>query len=128
MKVKVLLAALALVFSAVSFGQDAKKMPSDEQLKAQAMELTEKMTEYLDLNETQVERMKGLNMSLVKKKAEFMAMDASMDEKKEKFENFKKNHVDKLREVLTEDQFEKFKEKFQQTIELKKSKMMDKKM
>lgn len=128
MKFKLLLASLALVFSAVTFGQDATKMRSEEDLKAEAMKLTENMTKYLELDENQTARMKGLNMTFVQKKAEFAAMDAPGEEKMKMFEDFKTKHVGTIKQVLTEEQFEKFLGKYQETMELKKQKRMDKKM
>jgi len=120
MNYKLILAALALVFSTATFGQNAMDKKSDETVKAEAMELTERMTDYLELEDMQVERMKGLNMSIVKKKNEIMSMDIPTEEKVKMFEDFNQRHSRTVKQVLNKEQYEKYNKEFDQKLEMSK--------
>jgi len=112
MKIKLFLAAIAISFSTISFGQSKTAMSADE-LKQKAMDLTEEMTTYLNLSETQVERVKGLNYSLLKKKDEFMAQEGmSAEDRATKLKAFEERHTATVKQVLDEEQFKKFQAKY----------------
>jgi len=121
MKIKLLLTALAFAVASFSFAQSDKAVSSDE-IKQEALELTEEMASYLDLSETQIERMKGLNMSTMKKKAELKSMDLSDSEMAKKLEAYEERHKSTVKQVLSEEQYAKFEEKYSDVKVMKKEK------
>jgi len=121
MKIKLILTALAFTVASFSFAQSDKAM-STEQIKQQAMELTEQMTADLDLTETQVERMKGLNMSMMKKKAELQNMDLTNEQMTEKMKEYEERNNATVKQVLSEEQYDKFREKYADVKMTKKEK------
>lgn len=112
MKIKLILTAFAFAVASFTFAQTDKAMSSEDQLKQQAMELTENMTSYLDLNDNQIERMKGLNMMFMKKKEELKAMKMSDSEMAEKVKAFEERHNATVKQILSEEQYKKFQAKY----------------
>jgi hypothetical protein len=112
MKIRLFLTAIALSAATFSFAQTDNTVNKSDQVRTEAMELTEEMTTYLDLNEAQVERMKGLNMGLMKKKAELQSMELTDAEKANKINEFEERHNATVKQVLSDEQYEKFKKKY----------------
>lgn len=121
MKIKPILTALAFAVASISFAQSDQAV-SSEDLKKEALELTEQMTAVLDLNEAQVERMKGLNMSIMKKKAELKGMDLSDAEMTKKIAAYEERHQSTVKQVLNDEQYKKFEEKYGDVKVMKKEK------
>ncbi len=111
------LSALALVFVFALNGQDTK-MSSD--ISDKAAKVTEQMATDLNLTDIQVERVKGLNMSLFKNKDEIVNSGMPVDQQQEKFNYFVERHEQTLKQVLSEEQYEKFKSKYSDMLEIKK--------
>jgi len=120
MKIKLFLTAIALTAASFTFAQSDMTVDKSEKIKQDAMELTEDMTTFLDLSETQVERMKGLNMNLMKQKAALQSMELTKAEKAKKIKEFEERHKATVKQVLSEEQYAKFKKKYS---EIKKDKM-----
>jgi len=112
MKIKGILTVFAFAIASISFAQSNKAMSVDNQIKKDATELTEEMTAYLDLSETQVQRMKSLNMMLMKRKVELNGMDLSDAERAEKLEEIENRNNNTIKQVLSEEQFAKFQKKY----------------
>jgi hypothetical protein len=112
MKIKLILTAFAFAIASFSFAQTDQAMSADDQIKQQATELTEEMTSYLELDENQVKRMEGLNLSLMKKKAELKGMDLPENEMAEKVSAFEARHNSTVKQVLSEEQYKKFQTKY----------------
>lgn len=117
MRIKMALSALALVFVFALNGQDTK-MSSD--ISDKAAKVTEQMATDLNLTDIQVERVKGLNMSLFKNKDEIVNSGMPVDQQQEKFNYFVERHEQTLKQVLSEEQYEKFKSKYSDMLEIKK--------
>ncbi|MCZ4408826.1 hypothetical protein O3Q51_08410 [Cryomorphaceae bacterium 1068] len=115
MKIKLILTAFAFAIASFSFAQTDKAVSMEDKVKQQATELTEQMTTYLDLNESQAQRMLGMNMSMFKSKAAMESMDLSDAEKAEKIKAYEERNNETVKQVLTEEQYEKFKAKYTQT-------------
>jgi len=122
MKIKLILTVFAFAIASFSFGQSDKAQSANKDLKAQALKLTEQMTSYLELDENQVERMKGLNMSLMKRKEDLKEMNVSEDEMAEKMAAFEERHNATVKQVLNEEQYKKFEAKYGNMEEMKKQK------
>lgn len=122
MKIKLILTAFAFAIASFSFAQTDKAAATSDDLKAQAMELTEEMTPYLELDDNQVERMKGLNMSLMKNKEDLKAMKLSDSEMAEKISAFEERYNSTVKQVLNEEQYKKFETKYSEVKVMKKEK------
>jgi len=122
MKIKLILTVFAFAIASFSFGQSDKAQSANKDLKAQALKLTEQMTSYLELDDNQVERMKGLNMSLMKRKEDLKEMNVSEDEMAEKMAAFEERHNATVKQVLNEEQYKKFEAKYGNMEEMKKQK------
>lgn len=122
MKIKLILTAFAFAIASFSFAQTDQAMSADDQIKQQATELTEKMTSYLELDENQVKRMEGMNLSLMKKKAELESMDLPESEMAEKFMAFEEKHNATIQQVLSEEQYKKFQAEYSDVKKMKKEK------
>ena len=111
MKFRLFLSAIAISLASFSFGQDDMNS-SDAELEQKAMELTEEMPTYLELSDTQVERFKVLNLNFMKKKEALMAAEMSDEVRMEKVAKFEERHIATLKQILNEEQFEKFNSKY----------------
>ncbi len=123
MKIKLILTAFAFAIASFSFAQTDQAMSADDQIKKQSTQLTEQMTSFLDLDENQVKRMEGLNLSLMKKKAELKGMDLSESEMAEKVSAFEARHNATIQQVLSEEQYKKFQAKYADVKMTKKDKV-----
>lgn len=101
-------------------------MSSDTELKQKAMDLTEEMTTYLDLSDTQVERFKVLNYSFMKKKEEFVAADMSDKDRAAKIKAYEERHTATVKQILDQEQFEKFQSKYSE-VKMEKANQVKKK-
>ncbi|MEM9050478.1 MAG: hypothetical protein AAGC47_00365 [Bacteroidota bacterium] len=124
MKIRLFLSAIALCVATISFGQS--EMSSDTELKQKAMDLTEEMTTYLDLSDTQVERFKVLNYSFMKKKEEFVAADMSDKDRAAKIKAYEERHTATVKQILDQEQFEKFQSKYSE-VKMEKANQVKKK-
>jgi hypothetical protein len=120
MKIKLILTAIAIAIASFSFAQTDQAVSVEDQVKQQATELTEQMTSYLDLSESQAQRMMGLNMSMFKSKAAMESMNLTDAEKAEKIKAYEERNNETVKQVLSEEQYEKFKAKY---IDVKKNKV-----
>lgn len=111
MKIRLLLFAIAVSVSSISFGQ-TRTSDSDNDLKEKAMELTEEMTSYLNLSDSQVERLKVLNYSFMQKKEEFVKANISPEDRAAKVKAFEERHTATIKQILDNEQFEKFQTKY----------------
>lgn len=112
MKIKLILTAFAFAIATFSFSQSDKAVSMEDQVKQQATELTEQMTTYLDLSESQAQRMMGLNMNMFKSKAAMESMNLSDTEKAEKIKAYEERNNATVKQVLSEEQYEKFRAKY----------------
>lgn len=112
MKIRLLLSASALFFASIVFGQTENVALTAEDIQQQAMEMTEEMTSYLDLSETQVERVKGMNMGYLKQKAALYQSNVTAADIEEKMKAIDKRQMDIAKQVLDEEQFSKFQAKY----------------
>jgi len=108
MKFRLLLSASALFFASIVFGQTDNVAVTAEEIQQQAMEMTEEMTSYLDLSETQVERFKGMNMGYLKQKAALYTSNVTAEEIEEKMKAIDKRQMDIAKQVLSEEQFTRY--------------------
>jgi hypothetical protein len=120
MKIKLILTAFAFAIASFSFAQTDKAVSMEEQVKQQATELTEQMTTYLDLSESQAQRMMGLNMSMFKSKAAMESMNLSDAEKAEKIKAYEQRNNETVKQVLSEEQYAKFQAKYSD-VKMKKA-------
>jgi hypothetical protein len=112
MKIKLILTAFAFAIASFSFAQTDQAVSVDNQIKQKATELTEQMTSYLDLSESQEQRMLGLNMSMLKSKAQMESMNLTDAEMAEKVKAYEDRNNETVKQVLSEEQYAKFKGKY----------------
>jgi hypothetical protein len=112
MKFRLLLSASALFFASIVFGQTDNVAVTAEDIQQQALEMTEEMTSYLDLSETQVERFRGMNMMYLKQKAALYMSNVTAEDLEEKMKSIDKNQMDIAEQVLSEEQFTLYQSKY----------------
>lgn len=116
MKLKILLVTCALCVAGLGFAQSSE-MPTKEQIKTEAIELTNEMTETLDLTDVQIERLKGMNMSTLSHVAKINAMSVSDAKKSEQMEVFMDKQEKTLSQILSEEQMEKYRSNYKSLYE-----------
>jgi hypothetical protein len=115
MKFKALLFAFAMAFAGTAFSQSSE-MPSKEQIRAQATELTMEMTPVLDLNDNQVERMKGLNYMTLAHVAKYNSTDMSEADKSKELNAFMEKQEKTIAQILSKEQMAKYRESYREKL------------
>lgn len=115
----------SFVFAMPLLGQSATAQPHGREGgrkmdPERAEKMLERLTEYLDLSETQVEKIKELNEAHQEEmKAIFEEMKDDREEMRKTAEEKRKSHQEKIKETLNDEQ----KEKYEKMLEMRKERM-----